>query len=404
MANREVLAIGNTGADLVSKFNTNCKNGNIKVFNVEDYGAVHDNETDDTAAIQAAIDAANTAGGGIIYFPVGIYVIGGTLVGGAYNSQITIPYLKHSDDSQLRKSFHLLGEVRPNFSQSFGIDVFDVEAIPPTTGVILKSTIVGSGTNPSVICGGNNVEQAIWANGNANHVIVENLQLNPLPDEDNALTIGGINLRGVINCEVRNCTAFPFGIKITDCGLPKNDCVGIATALNNNGQVAVVDNCNVGGFYEGYRVGEHASLRDTMAISCLIAYHVRGAGHLMYGSKLISHWCGTTLKISGSYCLLKIDCLIDEPLVEGGKWYDFVQTIEDTGNDGHGIVYYNTTGGGLYNPNFTKTGGVNLQAYPICFEAASSFSVTGVAAAGTLKNLLTVLAAKGIIKDSTTAT
>jgi hypothetical protein len=42
-------------------------------FNVKDYGAAGDGVADDTSAIQAAIDAANTAGGGTIYFPSGDY-------------------------------------------------------------------------------------------------------------------------------------------------------------------------------------------------------------------------------------------------------------------------------------------------------------------------------------------
>lgn len=49
------------------------------VINVKSYGAVGDGTTDDTAAIQAAIDAAETAGGGQLAFPPGTYSLTDTL-------------------------------------------------------------------------------------------------------------------------------------------------------------------------------------------------------------------------------------------------------------------------------------------------------------------------------------
>ena len=50
------------------------------VFYVADYGAVGDGATDDTAEIQAAIDACEAAGGGEVIFNTGVYVISSTLV------------------------------------------------------------------------------------------------------------------------------------------------------------------------------------------------------------------------------------------------------------------------------------------------------------------------------------
>ena len=54
------------------------------VFDVTDFGATGDGATDDTAAIQAAIDACETAGGGTVLMPTGDYRI---------TAQLTVPTL-----------------------------------------------------------------------------------------------------------------------------------------------------------------------------------------------------------------------------------------------------------------------------------------------------------------------
>ncbi len=47
-----------------------------EVFNVRKYGAIEDGRAKETAAIQRAIDACQTAGGGTVYFPSGNYLSG----------------------------------------------------------------------------------------------------------------------------------------------------------------------------------------------------------------------------------------------------------------------------------------------------------------------------------------
>lgn len=49
------------------------------VVSVKDFGAVGDGVTNDTAAIQAAVNAVGTAGGGTVYFPAGTYLVSATI-------------------------------------------------------------------------------------------------------------------------------------------------------------------------------------------------------------------------------------------------------------------------------------------------------------------------------------
>lgn len=49
------------------------------VMNVRDYGAVGDGKTNDTAAIQKALDAAAAAGGGEVFLPAGKWLVSGSL-------------------------------------------------------------------------------------------------------------------------------------------------------------------------------------------------------------------------------------------------------------------------------------------------------------------------------------
>jgi len=59
--------IGTVARTVASKLND--------IINVKDFGAVGNGTTDDTTAIQAAINAANTAGGGSVYFEAKDYLI-----------------------------------------------------------------------------------------------------------------------------------------------------------------------------------------------------------------------------------------------------------------------------------------------------------------------------------------
>ncbi|MBM4644177.1 hypothetical protein GS464_16310 [Rhodococcus hoagii] len=74
-------------------------------FNVKDYGALGDGTTDDTDSIQDALDAAESAGGGEVYFPAGTYKVShvfagvGVSIQGAGNDCTTVKRIDMATDN-----------------------------------------------------------------------------------------------------------------------------------------------------------------------------------------------------------------------------------------------------------------------------------------------------------------
>lgn len=75
-----------------TKYPINTSQTNDRIFNVRDnkYGAKGDGVTDDTIAIQSAINDCADVGGGIVYIPFGVYNTGFLYINEARHSDITI--------------------------------------------------------------------------------------------------------------------------------------------------------------------------------------------------------------------------------------------------------------------------------------------------------------------------
>lgn len=371
---REVLAIGNTGEELVSKFNGNFiqtfTDNNAYFYNVESYGAVHDGVTDDTEAIQAAINACVAGGGGTVFFPVGIYIIAGALQNGIefldpyteetktvnYNSQLYIP----ASHPRARKPVvKLLGES----GSRFGLN---------NIGTILKSTIAGSGTWPSVICSRSWLE--IYGYVNYTDVIMENIivQVNPFLDGD-GISMCGINFLYASHGILNNVCVMPYIVGTYSDHLdslvqPTSHVFGIGLGMGADDQGQIQGQASVYlGFYYGFVLGEGINANSVHSY-----FNYIGLTQLksVWGSRIsqyLSHWSTydiasqqETIYLGAGKAPLQIDHAIIENWKEGRGpiWLDKEAYILDNNDYLYGYMDY-CLGQGV--SPFTKTqGGTNF--------------------------------------------
>jgi polygalacturonase len=97
------------------------------VFDVLSFDATGDGTTDDTTAIQAAIDAASAAGGGTVYVPHGDYLLGSvTSYGASWTSAL-----------EAKSNVRLLGDVNAVFveDKTLGTDALGYAAVIVPDGV-----------------------------------------------------------------------------------------------------------------------------------------------------------------------------------------------------------------------------------------------------------------------------
>lgn len=250
------LEIGITGDELVEYVNYF-----PFFYNVEEYGALHDGVTDDTEAIQDAINAAFAAGGGVVYFPNGTYIIAGNLQNNVgtdlidHNSQIYIPH-STLEEPVTMPHIKLLGESWCRYG---------------SVGVTLKSTIQGSGVWPSVI--GAMGKSGTYGPMNYTIVEIENIKILVEPFADSSGDLGptmcGINFIYVSHCILRNIRVGLDLTNIQDSVISESHVFGIATGAVQNDH-PIVDNVWVVGFYYGLILGEGVLCHKAEIFWCYI--------------------------------------------------------------------------------------------------------------------------------------
>lgn len=314
--------------------------------------------TDQTAAIQAAINACNTGGGGIVRIPKGIYIIAGALqtsVGGInMNSQLYIPYAGVLNPNKTH--IKIQGEVPPNFTQYGAFLNADYNSY---SGSLLVSTQTTGATGAAVI--GTGLSSSVY---NYNYLTVENLSIKVLDNPAGAgPVIGGISMKNGATLITNSVAVNALG-KGTSSVVPSNDVAGIETPDISSETMNHIENTLSAGFKSGYKVGEHALLDQAQAFVCYYGFNVKASGHTLGSARTLSQWCTNDLYFSGTATIdfKRFDVEYMTTAFSGGKWYDNLFTINDSANRGSGVLTYDLSqvGSAINNAHFTIKGATGL--------------------------------------------
>lgn len=202
----------------------------ISAYDVMSYGAKGDGSTDDTTAIQAAINAANSAGGGIVFFPKATYIASNLTVHGNTTLQGTGRNSVIKAKTSTTGSFIALNTPASDIAVVITDLAIDCNSQSGLSGIYFDNTSVGQDSLHRII----NV--SVFNAGN------DGIHLGPAVIE----TI-------LLNCYVHNSGRYGYNF---DVGATDNRVIGCSSGLSLNHGFYIQGNnthfigCKV--YYAGY--------------------------------------------------------------------------------------------------------------------------------------------------------
>ncbi len=312
------------------------------VFNVRDYGAVGDDQTDNTVAFSKCLEALVAAGGGRMFLPDGVY-----------RGRITIPPVSRPTPSWI--SVEIIGASEP--APVFGtMGNFPLQ----NHGTIVKSlategaAVVSAARPPS--------GQDLYCRFSAVYVVLRNLDVRTC---DNP-AIGGIDLTYAMQCRLKN-VFINTGVYNVQASKPTHGTRGLVTPLTNNAALTVLRNVVVTGYHTGIVVYEHTDGENINLGSNINGLEFAGACHASRFGRVGAQRCTHAVSVTGKhgFSIEQLDIEQAGPRQTDAKneWQTTVSDVNDPDNLGVAdINYWVVIGNVGARDVFIKKCGASIQA------------------------------------------
>lgn len=346
--------------------------------------------TDNTAAIQAAINAAFLYGDAKVYIPGGLdstghggfYVIAGPLItsyaGANPNAQLVWPVADLGGASFNQRKHVLIEGSNPAFNtpSAWGSDTLTAKY-----GSVLYSIVDGSGNMASMF--GTKAPTNGYGNINYNEISFKNLNILVARNKYNGgPSVGGINGFYSSTTNVDNLLIGISG-SIFKQPQPTHDVAALIIGRKDSEIYSHVRNVSAFCFKYGFVYAEDVVVDKAIAHACIFGHTIADGNYPVIGSSLDAHWCVYSLYIPNSTILgnipivsgvsnFSIDYLSNEIFSHtiGGSpsWLIYSKIVLDSGSRGRGTIgAWNVGEGGvgLNNSLFNKYGGDSIFTYQV---------------------------------------
>jgi hypothetical protein len=339
------------------------------------YNAAGDGVTNDTLALQSAINDLSALGGGRIFFPPGTYLISGALQDtSGRNAQILLPILPVTSPPV---TIELLGALAPTTQFYIGSPLFSATAYST-----IKSTLTGATGSASFIAGKESGTD-LWDNV---QLVVRDLIFQAPPNP----SFTAFNCLAIMGPIFERVVIHTGSLDINTITEPTHtNAIGIKLAPSSHSTGQRLSVVNVYGFYTGLLDGELAETHANFS-SCKQAVLVPWNVHLSSYRHLGVFNCTAGIVAAGvGYTgrggddgthYLRVSCFAGERSNSGSgygqPWSDMTYYVDDAANLLTGDIKWLSVRAGIGNDHtFPKNGGTKLLTSEI--GTAQTPSTTG---------------------------